>query len=61
MSKWTSAPMTYSDEAACPACGSPPDYCQGHGSIGDPLGWAILSKHDQGDHSDCIAPWECAP
>ncbi len=37
----------------CPACGSVIDYCQGHGEIGDPVGRAILDKHDDGDHSDC--------
>lgn len=26
----------------CPACSEPIDYCQGHGPIGDPEGWAIL-------------------
>lgn len=26
----------------CPACGDPIDYCQGHGTIGDPRGAAKL-------------------
>jgi hypothetical protein len=39
--------------ASCPACGSPIDYCQGHGEIGDPAGRAILDRHDDGDHSLC--------
>ena len=37
----------------CPACGEPIDYCQGHGEIGDPAGFAILEAHDADDHSDC--------
>lgn len=43
----------------CPACGSPIDYCQGHGEIGDPAGHAILEAHDAGDHSSCHAEAEC--
>lgn len=39
--------------SACPACGSPIDYCQGHGEIGDPAGFAILEAHDNDDHSEC--------
>lgn len=38
---------------SCPACGSPIDYCQGHGEMGDPVGAAVLAAHDDGDHSDC--------
>lgn len=37
----------------CPACGSVIDYCQGHGSTGDPEGARILEQHDNEDHSDC--------
>lgn len=37
----------------CPACGEPIDYCQGHGEIGDPQGFAILQAHDNEDHSQC--------
>lgn len=38
----------------CPACGSVIDYCQGHGEIGDPVGWAILVSHyDFNDHDSC--------
>lgn len=37
----------------CPACGSPIDYCQGHGEMGDPAGFAILEAHDNGQHADC--------
>lgn len=47
------------EDTACPACGDPTDYCTGHGAMTDPLGWAILSRHDQGDHTDCIFPEEC--
>lgn len=45
--------MTDDYYPSCPACGSPIDYCQGHGEIGDPGGFAILQAHDSGDHSDC--------
>ena len=37
----------------CPACGDYIDYCQGHGEIGDPVGFAILTAHDDGDHGGC--------
>lgn len=37
----------------CPACGEPIDYCAGHGKFGDPTGWAILERHDDGVHDDC--------
>lgn len=30
----------------CPVCGEFPDYCQGHGEIGDPEGYALLVKYD---------------
>jgi hypothetical protein len=36
-------------EDACPACGEYPDYCQGHGAIGDPVGYAILHADDDTD------------
>lgn len=39
--------------ARCPACGSPIDYCQGHGDIGDPAGAAILARHDNDEHGEC--------
>ena len=38
---------------ACPACGTPIDYCPGHGELGDPDGAAILRRHDDGDHKTC--------
>lgn len=44
------------DEAGldrCIACGDVIDYCQGHGEIGDPAGYAILMNHDEGNHTDC--------
>jgi hypothetical protein len=46
---------TWQDETweACPACGEPTDYCQGHGSIGDPGGAAILASHAEDDHTYC--------
>lgn len=37
----------------CPACGALIDFCQGHGEIGDPAGYAILQKHDDDSHEDC--------
>ena len=37
----------------CPACGDVIDYCQGHGEMGDPAGFAILAAHDEDDHSGC--------
>lgn len=39
--------------ARCPACGDMIDYCQGHGPIGDPAGFAVLEAHDDGDHGRC--------
>lgn len=41
------------DVSACPACGEPIDYCQGHGEIGDPVGRATLARHDRSEHSGC--------
>lgn len=38
----------------CPVCGDKPDYCQGHGEIGDPAGFKTLERHDNGDHEGCI-------
>ena len=43
----------------CPACGDPIDYCQGHGPMGDPYGFATLYGHDQGDHRLCHPNAEC--
>lgn len=44
----------------CPACGSPIDYCPGHGAIGDPVGHAILVLHDDDDeHSMCHPAADC--
>ena len=37
----------------CPACGEPIDYCQGHGEIGDPAGYAQLQAHDHERHASC--------
>jgi hypothetical protein len=39
--------------ARCPACGDVIDYCQGHGEMGDPAGFAILAAHDDGNHHEC--------
>lgn len=43
------------EEYLCPACGYAPDYCNGHGFIGDPRGWRTLFAHDHGDHAWCRA------
>ena len=36
-------------ESVCPACGDPIDYCQGHGEIGDPEGYAIVKQQEEQD------------
>jgi hypothetical protein len=41
------------NESRCPVCGDFSDYCLGHGEIGDPAGFAILTSHDAGNHDDC--------
>ena len=42
----------------CPACWSPMDYCQGHGEIGDPEGFAILQEwEDYPDAFDWFDSW----
>lgn len=51
--------MPYNDtiedtSTSCPACGEFIDHCQGHGEIGDPHGFEILERHDEGDHSRCV-------
>lgn len=43
----------------CPACGEYPDYCQGHGEIGDPYGREALQRHARGDHSVCVPSAQC--
>ena len=48
----------YSDPM-CPACGEPIDYCQGHGPLGDPIGWAVLEAHDDDDHRYCHELADC--
>ncbi len=47
------------DVSRCPACGNPIDYCQGHGEIGDPIGFTILREHDDGDHERCYYSDAC--
>lgn len=42
------------DMSRCPACGSFIDHCQGHGEIGDPYGYRILTQHDDDNHTDCV-------
>lgn len=46
-------PGTYALPDHCPACGEAPDHCLGHGMMGDPRGYALLTAHGNGDHSDC--------
>jgi hypothetical protein len=46
-------------ESRCPVCGEPISYCQGHGEIGDPDGFWIMSQHNQGQHLYCD-PVGCA-
>jgi hypothetical protein len=43
----------YEFMAKCPACGDFMDGCPGHPKTRDPVGFAILAKHEKGDHSDC--------
>lgn len=57
---WPCAPGHYVAEAGyspapgdCPACGELIDYCQGHGSMGDPRGAAILTLHENDLHEHC--------
>lgn len=63
----TSDPVAYFDTCiddseppveGCPVCGSPIDYCPGHGEISDPTGHAILNDHDHGNHRRCD-PYGC--
>ncbi len=42
----------------CPACGSPIDYCQGHGSD-DLDAHEIFLMHDEDDHTRCHDEAEC--
>ena len=49
------------DWLRCPACNEPVDYCQGHGEIGDPDGFAVLEAHDHDDHRSCHPEAECFP
>lgn len=46
-------------ETGCPACGEPIDYCQGHGLIGDPTGYAKMVRHDADDHDACSPFADC--
>lgn len=54
----THTPATHEDYSACPVCGDPIDYCQGHGELGDPHGHAILTDHDNGNHDRCATDCE---
>lgn len=46
-------------EWPCPACGEYPDYCAGHGVIGDPILAEVLERHDAGDHTSCVPSAVC--
>lgn len=46
-------------EPLCPACGQPIDYCQGHGRIGDPVGYHIMLRHEYADHTQCHELADC--
>lgn len=46
-------PGTYALPDHCPACGERIDHCLGHGMVGDPHAYLVLTQHDSGDHSDC--------
>lgn len=48
-----------SDVYICPVCGDVIDYCQGHGEIGDPVGFAILINHSIGQHYRCHPKSDC--
>jgi hypothetical protein len=43
----------------CPACGQAPDYCMGHGEMGDPEGYVIIEWHETGNHTRCSPNAEC--
>lgn len=51
--------MQWEPGPVCPACGEAPDYCQGHGEIGDPVGHHILTGHDMGLHGACHPLSDC--
>ena len=43
-------------ESKCPACGDFIDYCQGHGEIGDPEGYAIIKQQEETTCASCNFP-----
>ena len=43
----------------CPACGDHIDYCQGHGLMGDPQGYAVIRLHDDDNHELCHPASDC--
>ncbi len=45
--------------AHCPVCGDVMDYCQGHGELGDPDGYAVLVDHDNDEHHGCHSAAGC--
>lgn len=42
----------------CPSCGEREEWCQGHGQIGDPVGYRIALAHDRGWHGRCAGKCE---
>lgn len=48
-------------EDPCPVCGDPIDYCQGHGAIGDPEGYAILAAEDESRSSGPLSAITTVP
>lgn len=43
----------------CPVCGEHIDYCQGHGEMGDPIGYEKMAEHDLGNHDWCHSNATC--
>lgn len=52
-------PSWVDESPRCPACAAAIDYCQGHGTLGDPVGAAILAAHGDDDHSTCHDAADC--
>ncbi len=40
--------------SSCPVCGGHVGgFCIGHGESGDPVGYLILKRHNEGNHFEC--------
>lgn len=57
--EWTEHRAEVEEHPICPACGSVIDYCQGHGTLGDPEGARILEAHDDDEHDECHENADC--